>query len=365
MPEGQEIRASREEVEGTGFVGQGRWNRLMRAAVSSSLAALLLVAGPGGAFAQTATQEQYAAQDQYSDGGVQQAPVGPGDPAYPGLAAQPQQTFGQTLAGVSAELGGISQGLAALGQGSAPAAAQTPAASDPSAAVPAFSAPSTAVVGGTSPEQAPVAVVDPYSAAVNAVSAVGAGAPGYTTTASSQAPQGVAVLGGFPQDQQAPVAVVDPYSAAVGAVSPSVPGETAQVAQVLQQLLTQRDVMLAAQQAQQGDAFWDGVVATDAAFVDQRFAGMYANLFSSMLAQGSAGASGPAPGPDSFAMTGEYLCRSVTTMGFAPDTPTTIFDSPLVTTTPGVAHDPVMATIDRGDVNRSCRPTFGGSTFGP
>lgn len=357
-----------------GFVGRGRWERIIRVAVSSSLAALLLIAGPGGALAQT------VAQDQYSEGGVQQAPVGPGDPAYPGvtipapsappaggvtspapsgvttptpsgvtspapppsgltsptpppsgltspapsqgdpsqapvvpndpaypgattpapssappggattptpsgvtspapgvtspappdvtsgvtspapssappadpsqapvapndpsspgLASQPPQTFGQELADVSTDLNGICQGLAALGQDPAPAAAQAPAAPDPSAAVPAFSAPTTAVVGGASPGQPPVAVVDPYSAATGAVSAVGGGAPGYTTTSGQTLP-GVAVLGGVPAGQQAPVAVVDPFSAALGAASPSAPASSQQTVQYLTQHLQQ------------------------------------------------------------------------------------------------------------------------------
>ena len=299
MTEGNEVRASRGEVEGRGRLGRGRRSRLIRVAVFSSLGALLLIAGPGGAFAQTPAQEQYAAQDQYSDGGVQQTPVGPGDPAHPRLASQPPQTFGQTLADVSAELDGISQGLAALGQTPAPnpipADAQAPAAPDPNAAVPAFSAPTTAVVGGASPGSAPVAVVDPYSAAVNAASAVGAGAPGYTTT-SGQTPLGVAVLGGVPQDRQVPVAVVDPFSAVVSAASPSVPGQTAQAAQYLQQLLTLRGLLDAQQALQQGPAGEAQLRASLEEDLDQDEAGWYAVL---AAAQGSTEPISPETGTSS------------------------------------------------------------------
>ena len=410
-----------------GCIGRGRRNFLVRVAVFLSLAALLLIASPGAAFAQTATQDQYVTQDQYSDSDVQQEPVGPGDPAYPGLttpvppsappsspaqsspaaqdqysrggaagpapspvppagpsrapeaapedpassgpaspgpesagpsqapvgpgdpahpglSSQPPQTFGQTLTDVSAEFGGISQGLAAPSQ----VAPVTP--SQGAAAVPAFSAPTAAVVGGTSPGEPPVAVVDPYSAAVGAASAVGGGAPGYTTW--GQPSPGVAVLGGAPQDTQTPVAVMDPYSTAVGAVYPSVPGETAQVAQVLQQMLTLRG-LLDAQQPPQQDPFEQQMVATGTAHVDRDEAEWYALLNQAILNPASTGASGPAP-PINPMLYGELGCQRATELA-VPDSPTAMGDDPMVPTTPGVPDTPGASSIQvTGDQIRAC-----------
>ena len=184
---------------------QGR-NLLIRIAATALLVATLLVASSATAFAQSAAYDQYssAAAEQYADGSGQpapvgpedpaypgladnqnppqtgppqaptsdpdygasktvppdpsetdpsQAPVGPADPAYPGPASQPQETFSQGLTNVLADLGAISQQLAALS----------------------FS-PSTAA---TPPTATPlVAMVNPVTTVLDATSVVGGHPPG-------------------------------------------------------------------------------------------------------------------------------------------------------------------------------------------
>ena len=123
-------------VEHMGRVERMRGSIATIAVIVPLLLALLVLAGPQTAHAQTAASEQYQngvdlqvpvgpsdpahsgladnqeppqtgssqqvdPTDKAQDGVDPQVPVGPNDPAHPGLAAQPQQTFGPTLADVS------------------------------------------------------------------------------------------------------------------------------------------------------------------------------------------------------------------------------------------------------------------------
>lgn len=222
-----------KEYEEMSSMQRREWNLVVRVAVTTLLIATLLMASPGAAFAQSAVEDEYGdgsnqqvpvgpddpaypglanpeptqadpsqvpagpSVPQYSDGGDQQAPVGPEDPANPDVASpapsSSQADSSQVPVGPSdpaypglasqppetfeQSLAGILTNLNSISQSLAILGQNTaPPVANPNATPPLATTPAPLMIGGGSPgADAPVAMIDPLSAIAGGASALGGG----------------------------------------------------------------------------------------------------------------------------------------------------------------------------------------------